>query len=57
MRKIAGRPALAAACARVTSRHARKQADMGNYCVRGTAPKNQCILTSEFFLDAAGGAR
>jgi hypothetical protein len=26
--------------------------------VRGpSAPKSQCILTSEFFLDAAGGAR
>jgi hypothetical protein len=32
--KNAGRPALAAACARVTSRHARKRASMGNYCVR-----------------------
>ena len=27
-------------------------------CVRGpSAPKYQCVLTSEFFLDAAGGAR
>jgi hypothetical protein len=34
-KEIADRPALAAACARVTSRHVRKQASMGNYCVRG----------------------
>ncbi len=38
MIKPAGRPALAEACVRVTSRHARKQADMGNYCVRGLEP-------------------
>ena len=33
--EIAGRPALAVACARVTSPHARKRAVMGIYCVRG----------------------
>ena len=31
----ADRPALAAACARVTSPHAQKKGPMGNYCVRG----------------------
>jgi hypothetical protein len=33
-KKTAGRLALAEACSAVTSQHARKQADMGNYCVR-----------------------
>jgi hypothetical protein len=51
-----GRPALAGACARVTSRPARKQTVMGFYCVRGpTAPKSPCLLATEFVLD--GGVR
>jgi hypothetical protein len=42
-RKTAGRPALAAACARVTIRQAQKQADMGNYCVRDLNPETGAI--------------
>jgi hypothetical protein len=49
--RTAGRPALAAASAQVTSRHARNQTDTGNYCVRGASPpKSQWLLSGDFAL-------
>lgn len=37
---------------RVTISHARKQAIMENYCVRGqNAPKYRRVLTTEFVLE------
>ena len=41
-KEFAGRLALAEACARVTIPHARKQANIGNYCVRGLEHGNRC---------------
>ena len=44
--------------ARVTSRHTRKQADMGIYCVRGDTHLTYMIdiaLTTEFVITAGGG--